>query len=130
MKRKGIAHAELSRQIALLGHADRIVIGDLGLPVPRCVPVVDLALMPGQLPFPVVLDAVLAEIVVEEHIIARESLPGQAGAWLGARAAGLGRRVLTSHEELKRMITGAAFAIRTGEATPYANVILQCGVPF
>ena len=24
----------------------------------------------------------------------------------------------------------AAFAIRTGEQTPYANVVLRCGVPF
>jgi D-ribose pyranase len=34
------------------------------------------------------------------------------------------------HEELKLMVTGAKFVVRTGEATPYSNVILRCGVPF
>ncbi len=34
------------------------------------------------------------------------------------------------HEELKRMVAGAKLVVRTGEATPYSNVILRCGVPF
>ena len=35
-----------------------------------------------------------------------------------------------SHEELKRMVEGTKLVVRTGEATPYSNVILRCGVPF
>lgn len=34
------------------------------------------------------------------------------------------------HEDLKEMVAGAAFVVRTGETTPYANAILHCGVPF
>jgi D-ribose pyranase len=34
------------------------------------------------------------------------------------------------HEELKRMVAGAKLGVRTGEATPYSNVVLRCGVPF
>ena len=60
MKRTGIAHAELSRQIALLGHTDRIVVADMGLPLPRSLPVVDLALVPGTVGFKPVLDAAIS----------------------------------------------------------------------
>ncbi|GAB49795.1 D-ribose pyranase [Mobilicoccus pelagius] len=130
MKRRGIVHAELSRQIALLGHTDRVVVGDMGLPLPRSVPVVDLALLPGIPRFIEVLDALLDEIVVESHTVARESLDGQAGRWFDARADRLGTRAEVTHDELKRMTASAAFAVRTGEATPYSNVVLHCGVPF
>ena len=130
MKRHGIVHAELSRQIALLGHTDRIVVGDMGLPLPRTVPVIDLALLPGLPRFTDVLDALLDEIVVESHTIARESLDGEAGTWFDDRAVRLGTRTDVTHEELKAMAATAAFAVRTGEATPYANVVLHCGVSF
>lgn len=51
MRRTGIQHAELSRLIGLLGHTDRVVVGDSGLPLPRDLPLVDLALAGGQVPF-------------------------------------------------------------------------------
>ena len=34
------------------------------------------------------------------------------------------------HDELKKMSAGCRFAIRTGEFTPYPNVILRAGVAF
>jgi len=35
-----------------------------------------------------------------------------------------------SHEQLKKMMNDCRFVIRSGEFTPYANVILVSGVPF
>lgn len=130
MRRSGVRHAELARQIALLGHTDRVVVADMGLPLPRHVPLIDLALLPGTVPFTVCLDAVLAEVVVQGHVIANEAAGGCAGGWFDDRAAALGERTAVTHEELKRQLDGVRFAIRSGEATPYANVILECGVPF
>lgn len=130
MRKRGILNAELARQISLLGHTDTVVIGDCGLPLPRHLPLVDLALVEGQLDFRTVLDAVLGEVVVQRHVVARESAGSPAGEWLCDRAGSLGERVDVDHEELKRRITHCAFAIRTGERTPYANVILESGVPF
>jgi len=37
---------------------------------------------------------------------------------------------LISHEELKGRSVGARLVVRTGEARPYANVLLRCGVFF
>ncbi|MDO5627170.1 MAG: D-ribose pyranase [Mobilicoccus sp.] len=130
MKRRGILHANLSRELAALGHTDRVLVGDMGLPIPRGIPVIDLAVVPGQVPFTTVLDALLGEIVVQGHVVAAESADSPAGAWFDERADLLGAREELSHEEFKARTPGVQVAIRTGEATPYANVILECGVPF
>src|SRR5699024_4819076 len=34
------------------------------------------------------------------------------------------------HEELKASLIDAKLIIRTGDTTPFANVIFRCGVPF
>jgi D-ribose pyranase len=34
------------------------------------------------------------------------------------------------HNELKVLLSSTAFIVRTGEASPYANVVLEAGVPF
>jgi len=130
MKRDGIVHADLSGLIARLGHTDRVVVGDRGLPLPWDVPVVDLALVPGVVDFCTVLDALLGELVVEAHTVATEIGRGPVAGWLTARADLLGRRESLAHEQFKAALPGVAFAVRTGEQTPYANVILTCGVPF
>lgn len=129
MKRSGILHAELSGALARLGHTNTVVIGDCGLPRPAGVPVVDLALVFGVPSFEQVVRAVAAEIVVEQVWLARET--GSHNAAAEALVRGLGPEPhLVSHEELKEMSRGATLFIRTGEATPYANVVLGCGVPF
>jgi D-ribose pyranase len=37
---------------------------------------------------------------------------------------------LVSHEEFKKLTSAAKAIIRTGECTPYTNIILQSGVNF
>lgn len=127
MRRHGILHPELAAHLARLGHTDTFVIGDAGLPVPPGVPRVDLAVVLGVPRFAEVLDAVLAEIEVEEAIIAEEAAGGPAETLLVER---LPAASAVSHEELKQLSAKARFVVRTGETTPYANVILRSGVPF
>lgn len=128
MRRSGILHAELNRQLSLLGHTDTVVLGDAGLPIPRHVPVVDLAVVLGLPRLRPVLDALLEIVVVEGAVLAEEARSGPAEELL---LPGLPEEVeWVSHAELKARCADAAFAIRTGETTPYANVILRSGVPF
>lgn len=125
MKRSGLLHGELSRLIALMGHGDLLVIGDAGLPVPPGVPLIDLAVAPGMPGLFDVLDAVLAELVVERAAIASEAA--------SALAAKFRNRLdceAISHEALKSESRAARAVVRTGEFTPYANVALWAGVPF
>jgi D-ribose pyranase len=130
MKRSGILNAALAGHLARLGHTDTLVVADCGLPIPRTVPVVDLALRFGVPGFTTVLDTVLDEVVIESSTAAREALTGAAGAWLMQRRDRLGHLDFLPHEQLKAAVAGAAVVVRTGEATPHANVVLHCGVPF
>jgi D-ribose pyranase len=128
VKRGGIINARLAGEIARLGHTDLVVVCDAGLPIPTGPAVVDLAFRLGVPPFETVLSGLLEEIVVEGATAAEETRenPEVAGV-LRDLLPDLG---LVTHQELKRMTANAKLVVRTGEATPYANVILRCGVAF
>ncbi|MCM3354508.1 D-ribose pyranase [Bacillus halotolerans] len=131
MKRHGILNSHLAKLLADLGHTDKIVIADAGLPVPDEVLKIDLSLKPG---FPAFRDvaAVLAdEMAVEKVIVASEikvSNPENASfieTLFSEEAVDC-----LPHEEFKELTKEAKAVIRTGEFTPYANCILQAGVLF
>jgi len=137
VKRGGLLNAQLNEAISRLGHGDLVVVADCGLPQPVGVPVVDLAVVHGLPSFAGVLDALLGDLVVEGVTAASESRGVAAGEVIDARfgagdgGSGLGLEVAhVSHEELKRLSGTARLFVRTGEATPFANVVLRCGVPF
>lgn len=130
MKKSGILNAQLAGRMAALGHTQLVAIGDSGLPIPSGIPIVDLAVTSGVPSFTEVFDAILDELVIESHTIANETVGNPAEDWFDNRTDQLGERVLVSHEDLKSMLDACAFVVRTGEASPYANVILRCGVPF
>ncbi|UNX54231.1 D-ribose pyranase [Georgenia sp. TF02-10] len=129
MKRRGILNDALSGHLARLGHTDTVVVADCGLPRPAGVPVVDLALTFGVPSFAEVVDALATEIVVESAAVARETAennPAARDLLLGH----FGEPRWLTHQELKEESAHAALFVRTGEASPYANAILTCGVPF
>ena len=128
MKKEGIINARLAGALAGLGHTDDVVVCDAGLPIPPGLEVVDLAFRFGVPSFETVLSGVLEELVVEGATAAEEvDRNPRSYEFLTTRLPDLD---LVPHEELKRMVPGAKLVIRTGEATPYSNVILRCGVPF
>ncbi|QRG66407.1 D-ribose pyranase [Brevibacillus choshinensis] len=131
MKKIGILNSEISALISKLGHTDRIVICDAGLPIPDNVTRIDLAVVAGLPSLIEVLNAVLLEMQVEKAIFAEELIQAQPSTHIYLEAA-LPDVELTSvsHEEFKELTKDAKAVIRTGECTPYANVILQAGVTF
>ena len=126
MRKHGILNAQLAGLLARLGHTDTVVVADCGLPVPAGVPVVDLALVFGVPRFNDVLAALLAELEVEGVTVADQA-PQMVHDLI---PEGVEMIAEIDHEDLKEMVAGAAFVVRTGETTPYANAILHCGVPF
>lgn len=131
MKRGGILNAQLSHLIARLGHRDLIAVADCGLPIPEGVERVDLALVPGVPSLQQVVRALADEIVVEKVYVAEETCAQNRACYDDLRRlfAGVEWEEI-SHEELKRLLPQTKGVIRTGEATPYANAILVCGVAF
>jgi D-ribose pyranase len=128
VKRGGIINAQLTGELARLGHTDLVVVCDAGLPIPSGPTVVDLAFRFGVPSFRTVLLGLLEEVVVEGATAAEEvrENPDVSGL-LQEILPDLG---LVPHQELKRMSAAAKLVVRTGEATPYSNVILRCGVAF
>lgn len=127
MKRSGILNSAVNARIATLGHGHLVVVTDCGMPLPESSAVVDLALVKGTPTFSQVLRAVLADVAVESSLIATEA--SGTSVETTVRAEGLSPGTV-SHEELKALLRDARLIVRTGEATPYANVALTCGVTF
>ena len=131
MKKDRILNPMLIKAIAELGHTELLVIADAGLPIPCGVPVVDLSLTRGIPSFLDALKAVCEELVVEGFILAsemREISPSLYQETLASLREIPPEEV--PHEELKRRTASAKAVVRTGETTPFANVILRGGVNF
>ncbi len=130
MKKTPLLNIALSQLIASLGHGDAVVIGDAGLPVPPGVPLIDLALTRGIPGFMQTLQAMLTEMQVEQHVLASElglHNPAMAAAIAALELPGA---LMMSHTQLKERSRSARAIVRTGECTPYANIVLIAGVVF
>jgi D-ribose pyranase len=129
VKKAGILNRQLSGALAELGHGDGVLVCDAGMPIPDGPRVVDLAFRAGVPSFAEVLDGLLTELVVEGGTAAAEVRDANPAAarLLDARFPELR---LVSHERLKELSADARLVVRTGEARPYANVLLRCGVFF
>ncbi|HPC35362.1 MAG TPA: D-ribose pyranase [Candidatus Marinimicrobia bacterium] len=133
MKKQGILNSHLSMVIASLGHTDQLVICDAGLPLPRDAEIVDLALVPNIPRFVDTLKAVLEELVVEKAILAKEIESINNGILKEVKDLLKGIPIeYVSHEEFKNICreSNNTVFVRSGETSPYANIILISGVNF
>jgi D-ribose pyranase len=114
-----------------MGHLDMLVIADAGLPIPWETNRIDLALKKGVPGFLETLEVVLDELKLETAVIAEEiySASPKMAEDIEELLGEIPIRKI-SHEEFKRITKNAKAVIRTGEFTPYANVILVAGVVF
>ena len=131
MKRTALLHAELSEVIARLGHGDLIVIGDAGLPMPDGPRRIDLALTRNIPRFHEALSTILSEMHVERAVIANELAIHNPEVHADlVRQLGTTPISTMSHENFKAQTRVARAIVRTGEFSPFANVILRAGVVF
>lgn len=131
MKKIGILNSEISEVISKMGHNDTLAIGDCGLPIPDGTKRIDLALTKNLPGFIDTLRVVLTELQVEEAIIAVETKEVSPSVYEKIENEIEGTKIsFVTHEELKEMLKGCKAVIRTGEQTPYANIILKSGVVF
>lgn len=135
MKRNGIINADISRVLSYMGHTDTLAIGDCGLPIPEETERIDLALKLGVPSFMDVLNEVAKEMKVEKIVLAEE---------IKEKNPKVLEEILTlvkemdtdceieyvSHAELKAQTRSCRAVVRTGETTPYANIILQSACLF
>ncbi|MBK6326866.1 MAG: D-ribose pyranase [Chloroflexi bacterium] len=131
MKKGQLLNQPISAVIAGMGHTDELVIGDAGLPIPAGPQRIDLALTAGIPAFLDTLEAVLSELAVETAVIATEMITVSPNLYAAIQERlGTVRVIHVPHEALKVRTQSAKAIIRTGEFTPYANIILSSGVVF
>lgn len=124
-----ILNPGLVAALAGAGHTDLVVIADAGLPLPPGVPVIDLSVIAGLPSVAAVGEVVVRSLAVEAAVIATEAADGPAAGILAGVLGGL-TPTSVPHEDLKRLTATARTIIRTGECTPYTNLVLRCGTTF
>ncbi len=133
MKKIGCLNSELSYVISKLGHFDTLTVGDCGLPVPKGVQRIDLAVTYGVPAFDDVFKVIDAEAKFQKVTIAKEACEqnpefyAKIHAW--AKENGV-EVVEVLHEEFKKQSASSVAVVRTGECKPYCNVILESNVSF
>lgn len=131
MKKNGVLNKEISQLIASMGHVDKLTICDAGLPIPDYIWRIDLAVTPGLPGFEAVTKAVASELQVQQIILAEELRDKNPELTRAIKDIFKDSDVVyVPHEEFKRLSTESRAIIRTGECTPFANVILVSGVTF
>lgn len=138
MKKHGILNSSISRVLSSMGHTDRIGVVDCGLPIPEETERIDLAVSFGSPGFMEVLKAVSSDMKIEKVILAEEITSHNPDSLEQIRALfrecetsfKKGQIEFVSHTRLKQMMKECKAVIRTGETTPYANIILQSGCLF
>ena len=131
LKKNGVLNKDISEAIASMGHLDEITICDAGLPIPDYVWRIDLAVKEGIPDFIEVVQAIADDLVVQQIILAKEVKERSPDIDKQVRAIFPDTEVLyIPHEEFKKRSGESKAIIRTGEFTPYSNVILVSGVAF
>jgi len=129
VKKNGILNPQINRIISEMGHGDMLIIADAGLPIPKEVERIDLALNCGSPSFAEVLRAVLSEFEVEDCYVAKE-IKEKNPQVLNLISSSIKEIQFITHTELKDLSKQSRAIIRTGECSPYSNIILTSGVIF
>jgi len=131
MKKSKLINSEISYTISKMGHTDTLTIGDCGLPIPKDVNRIDLALTHNVPTFIQTLDVVLEELCVEEVVIAEEIEDKNMAVYQEILKRFKDIKITkVSHEDFKKLTKESKALVRTGECSPYANIILKSGVVF
>lgn len=131
MRKTSLLNSDISSVISKMGHTDMLAIGDCGLPIPNETERIDLALIKGVPGFIETLKAILEELQIEEVVLAKETKEISPELFKEINNLIKDTKItFISHEELKSKLKECKAVVRTGEQTPYANIILKSGVVF
>ncbi|HCM89773.1 MULTISPECIES: D-ribose pyranase [Vagococcus] len=131
MKKSKVINSDISRVISQMGHFDKLSIGDAGMPVPMTTEKIDLAVDNGIPSFMDVLNNVLEELEVQKVYLAMEikEMNPEMLKMIQERLPETPIEFIP-HSEMKAELNNCHAFVRTGEMTPYANILLESGVVF
>jgi D-ribose pyranase len=134
MKKTFLLNSEISYAISKIGHTESLCIADCGLPIPKNVQRIDLAVSAGIPSFLDVLRAVLSEMRVESVLLAEEIKQNESFhiSILETLKKSNPKMIVryAAHSQFKDETQDAVAVARSGEQTPFANILLYSGVVF
>jgi D-ribose pyranase len=127
MLKSGILNPALLQLLARVRHTNTLVIADRGFPFWPQLETVDISLVDNVPTVLQVLDALRANFVIGRAFAAAEFRENNRADQQDALAARLAGVPLTfePHLDFKKRVPQAIGLIRTGDTTPYANLILE-----
>lgn len=131
MKKSGVLNSDISRVLSYMRHTDTICISDCGLPCPDETELIDISLEKGVPDFVRVLKAVVNDMSVEKIFLAEEIRVKNPAVLKEIQTLLPGVRTdFMPHDEFKKKLLSCKAVVRSGEASPYANIILQSACIF
>lgn len=131
MKKSGVLNSDISRILSYMRHTDTICISDCGLPCPDETELIDISLEKGVPDFVRVLKAVVNDMSVEKIFLAEEIRVKNPAVLKEIQTLLPGVKTdFMPHEEFKKKLLSCKAVVRSGEASPYANIILQSACIF
>ena len=130
MLKHSILNSELLSLLSRLGHTHTICICDAGLPIPINSKLIDLSVTPGYPDIKTIVSLILECTPTEKAFCATESTTNNPDFIQFLESKLTYNISYISHEEFKQLSHDCIAYIRTGECTPYANVILQASTTF
>ncbi|MBS3995273.1 MAG: D-ribose pyranase [Alkaliphilus sp.] len=139
MKKGILINSEISYAIAKMGHMDMLTVCDSGLPIPKEVQRIDVAIKEGLPSFIETLNTIIEELIIEEVVIAKETREVSLIIYekimetiknIECRDNVKIKVTEIDHESFKQLTKQSLCIVRTGEYSPYANIILKSGVLF
>ncbi|ACB86243.1 D-ribose pyranase [Natranaerobius thermophilus] len=135
MKKTTLLNSEISRVTSQMGHTDGLTISDAGPPIPQESERIDLALKEGVPAFMETLETVLSELQVEAVVLTTETREVSPQTY--HKIVDLLKQynpdiqiTEIDHESFKKEVSNTKAVVRTGECTPFSNIILKSGVVF
>lgn len=130
MKKSGILNSHISKMAADLGHTDMFCVSDCGLPT-FDVNKIDLAVKFGTPSLIDITNLVNEHIEIETIVIAKEMSGANNNLYNQILEIFKDKEIIMiEHNAFKKKLKECKTIIRTGENTPYANIIFKSGVVF
>lgn len=127
MLKSGILNPQVLTLLARVRHTNMLVISDLGFPFWPMIETVDLSLVSGVPTVAQILAAILPNFQVGQAYMAEEFLAHNdtdTETALRAILTGVPLKFEPHEASFKKRVPQAIGLIRTGDPTPYSNVIL------
>lgn len=138
MRNGALLNGPLTALIGDLGHSDKIMIVDAGWPIPKDLRY-DICLTHGIPRLTDVFSVIAEELSIEKVIIDQEmqnhgpEVYAEVNRIIAATAKAQGEEVVVENEPhvtFKEHAKSVKGIIRTGECTPYCNLVIVAGLAF